>query len=172
LSQTSFLPERAIGEFFADVTIEEIATDSLEITQHPVQQGASITDHAYSLPAIVSVLAQFSDESMPLPELYAKIRKMQTDRIPVDVITGKRYYKNMLVKSLSQLTDRYAENILEVRFDLQEVFLVAVTAASVPPAKNHAAPATTGPVTPAGGKSPQAATPSQSRSALSALAGP
>ncbi len=38
-----------------DVVVEEVHRDALAITQHPVEQGASITDHAYRLPAVVEV---------------------------------------------------------------------------------------------------------------------
>lgn len=40
-------------EIIADATIEELHTDELEITEHPVEQGAAIADHAFKHPAEV-----------------------------------------------------------------------------------------------------------------------
>ena len=41
----------ALAPFTAQVTIEEVHMDELVITEHPVEQGASITDHAFKKPA-------------------------------------------------------------------------------------------------------------------------
>lgn len=50
-----FSPKLADGSVLEDVvaqaTIEEQHTDELEITDHPIQQGAVITDHAFKRPA-------------------------------------------------------------------------------------------------------------------------
>ena len=45
--QSIFVRPRSIGGFTADVTIEERHEDSLVVTQHPVETGSSIADHAY-----------------------------------------------------------------------------------------------------------------------------
>lgn len=48
------MPDGTIwDEMIADATIEEIHTDELEITEHPVEQGAAIADHAFKHPAEV-----------------------------------------------------------------------------------------------------------------------
>jgi hypothetical protein len=44
-----------------DATIEEVHTDDMEITDHPVEQGASISDHAFKRPAEVVITAGWSD---------------------------------------------------------------------------------------------------------------
>lgn len=45
----------------AQITIEETHTDELEITDHPVQQGAAIADHAFKLPAEVVIKMGWSN---------------------------------------------------------------------------------------------------------------
>lgn len=42
-----------LPDIIANATIEEVHHDDLEITDHPVEQGASITDHAFKRPAEV-----------------------------------------------------------------------------------------------------------------------
>ena len=41
------VPFRNIGGIFPDVTTEEIHRDELQITQHPVETGAPVTDHCF-----------------------------------------------------------------------------------------------------------------------------
>jgi hypothetical protein len=154
----AFVPERAIGAFQATVTIEENSNDELEITSHPVQQGASITDHSYMKPAMLTVRALYTDNPSKLVEVYAQLQKMQTDRIPMKVVTGKRTYNNMLMRSLSQTNGSTSENILQVSFDLQEVFITALEVASVPPRERQAQPENTGKIEQAGKKAVQEAT--------------
>ena len=75
--QVTFLPNRSIGPFQAQVTIEEVCNDSLEITNHPVEQGASITDHAYVNPSSLNISALFSEDQDPLPEIYQNLLIIQ-----------------------------------------------------------------------------------------------
>lgn len=44
-----------------DATIEEVHTDDMDITDHPVEQGVTISDHAYKRPAEVIITAGWSD---------------------------------------------------------------------------------------------------------------
>lgn len=61
LESVLFSPARFIGPFVAQVTIEEVHTDDLEITDHPVETGARITDHAYMRPAEVAIHFSYSN---------------------------------------------------------------------------------------------------------------
>lgn len=54
-------PQRNIGPFVAQVTLEERHIDELAITDHPVESGAVITDHAYPLPSEVTIRCGWSD---------------------------------------------------------------------------------------------------------------
>lgn len=48
------------------VTIEERHSDELAITQHPVESGAAITDHAYKIPPSVMIEAGWSNSPVPM----------------------------------------------------------------------------------------------------------
>lgn len=50
---------RTIEEISGFITISETTKDELEITQQPVQEGAMITDHAFSKPTSLSMQIQF-----------------------------------------------------------------------------------------------------------------
>lgn len=130
----AFKPKRRIGYFEATVTLEEGSQDELEITQHPVQDGAVITDHAYKKPVTLSVNAQYSPAftGIPIDEMYRRLLLLQSNRIPMDVVTGKRVYKNMLIKSLSETTDKQTSQVLNLTFSLQEIIVTSVVVVTVP----------------------------------------
>lgn len=133
IGAVSFRPKRKIGNFTATITIEESATDDLEITQHPVQDGAAITDHAYMQPAKLNIHAQWQDTSdTPLDELYTKLRDLQASKVPMDVVTGKRIYKNMLIKTLAETTNKDTNGLLNITATLQQIIITAVTVVTVP----------------------------------------
>lgn len=156
-------PQRSISVFGKDnkialqfdgyVTIGEDSTDTLEITQHPVQQGATITDHAYKKPTELKIRMIMGPLKRPLAESYAILLKMQTDRIPMRVVTGKRTYNNMLIKILDQVTDKLTENILSVNISFQEIIIVQVTPSVVPKRSSQKRAAKTGATEKAGKKS-------------------
>lgn len=168
----TFSPRRSIGGFTATLTIEETGTDELVITDHPVQEGASITDHAYTKPALLSLRAQWGEDDarMPLDELYAKLLELQASRIPFDVITGRRMYKNMLVKALSMTNDQTTFGVLAVRFQLQQIITVQVETTAIPPRAKQKQPGRTGATEKAGQKSAVKTDVVQRESALQKIA--
>jgi soluble lytic murein transglycosylase-like protein len=50
---TARLQSRKIGMIIPDVVVSEKHSDTLEITEHPVETGAAISDHAYKRPSEV-----------------------------------------------------------------------------------------------------------------------
>lgn len=144
-------PRRGIAGLYPDVVIEESHEDGLEVTSHPVETGANISDHAYVKPASLTIRAGVSNAS-PLnafspdaaADFYAKLLELMRSREPFDVVTGKRLYKNMLLASLSAVTDAGSEKALIFTARLQEVILVNTRALAVPEARLHAAPGKTG----------------------------
>lgn len=160
-------PQRRIGEFTAMCVIDEAGTDELEIAKHPVQEGAQISDNAYVKAATLQIKALFNDlDGTPLNETYENLRKLQALREVFDVVTGKRIYKNMLMKTLSQTTDRETENILSVSMSFEEIIIVQVEVTTVPPRAKQAQPAKTGATQNAGAKSANPVKPQKQKSIL------
>lgn len=175
LSAIQVKPKRALGPFSGYVVLEEIHHDTLEITNHPVELGASIADHAYMRPSELTLKGGYSDSpslsgtpllddvnapvqgvqslvtgnnASQVRDMYAKLLALQRARVPFDVLTGKRTYKNMLVRSLSITTDKATESTLMFTADLVEVIRVSsqVMAIASTPADLQAAPRETQPV--------------------------
>jgi hypothetical protein len=168
----TFTPKRSIDSFTAQMTIEEVSTDDLEITDHPVQEGAAISDHCFVKPPELTIQASFEpDFSTDLNEIYANLLALQASRQPFSVTTGKRSYSNMLMQSLTVDTDRSTENVLSVRVRLREIRLVQleVTTTSVAPKSQQKTPTSTGAIDKAGQKSALPATEEQRRTAAGVL---
>jgi hypothetical protein len=129
--------QRNIGGFIADVTIEEDHTDEVMITEHPVEQGAAITDHAYKVPAKVTVTAGWSNSSFAalgnpfyVQLVYNQMLALQASLQPFSVTTGKRIYQNMLIRRISTKTDEKSENMLMASFELQEILIASTQTVS------------------------------------------
>src|SRR5260364_33728 len=102
---------RSIGEIVPNVVIEEVHQHALTITQHPAEQGAAIAEHAYVRPAEVVLLCGFGPgnafsrmEASDPAWMYQQLRALQASRQPFDVITGKRAYRNMMIRQLTVTT--------------------------------------------------------------------
>ncbi len=151
--QSLFGKDRKIGSITVQVVMQETTDDTLTITKQPVQQGASITDHAYKEPTVFSMSVLFQDNLfISLSKLYQNLLDLQNSRVPFDVITPKRIYRNVLISTLRQNTDKNTENILSLNITFQEVIIVSVLTTQVPRIRQRNA-AETGATQKAGKKS-------------------
>jgi hypothetical protein len=180
---------RRIGPFANYVMFEESHQDDLEITDHPIEQGAQVSDHAYKRPHELTMKIGWSDSgerkevilagvldgfdalvsTSSLPQssqlgrgvsqvaaIYDKLLTLQGARLPFDVYTGKRVYKDMLVKSLSTQTDNTSEHTLPITVVLRQVIRVSTTTLlfrSAPPS-SQMRPDITSPITDTGSRQP------------------
>lgn len=175
--QTLFGKDRKIGSMTVNVVINESTNDTLTITKQPVQQGASITDHAYKEPTSFSMTAHQKDNGVldslvaldplgalnslnpfsggatsGLAKIYQSLLDLQNSRVPFDIITPKRIYRSMLLAALSVTTDKQTENILALSMSFQEVLIVSVVTTQVPRTRQKL-PGVTGAIQNAGKKS-------------------
>lgn len=130
---------RKIGLIVPSVVVSEKHSDTLEITEHPVEIGAAVADHAYKRPSEVVMEVGFAGGGSLLDlvdtskiglslglspqESYQKLLELQDDRKPFDVVTGKRLYSNMLIRALEITTDKTTENVLSAVLTLREVLI-------------------------------------------------
>jgi Dit-like tail protein len=142
--------QRNIGGFVADVTVEEIHLDTLEITRNPVEQGAAVTDHAYKDPPAVIIKTGWSNSSPQaqgdpnfVNDTYQQFLDLQLSRQPFDIVTGKRSYSNMLISRLQVRTDETTEDALMMECECREFIFVNTQTVTVPNA-NMASPEATG----------------------------
>jgi hypothetical protein len=165
--------------FVPDATIEEVHNTELEITDHPVEQGTTISDHAFKRPEELIITAGWSDSpnnsglknqilgaaanaspalqavigaaeaingvvnlfgsngsSTPSKAAYLKLLDMQSNRFLFTIYTGKRAYRNMIIKSLATTTDAKTENSLIIRIGCRQILMAQTKTVTVPDSSN------------------------------------
>jgi hypothetical protein len=137
--------------YFFDAIIRVEHTSSLRITEHPVQTGANISDHAYIMPAHVVmeigmsdvmdtlITGQFSDNKSKSVSAYQTLKRLQARRMPLTVTTRLNVYKNMLIEQLTSPDDAKTLYGLRATVIMKEIITVDVSNVTV-----SARPQTTG----------------------------
>lgn len=127
-----------IGGFFFDAYLRLDHTRKTKITQHPVETGAAITDHAYVEPAeliievgmsdacVSYVQGQFNQKYTRSVSAIDTLWKLQEQRIPMDVLTRLKLYRNMLIEVISVPDDWQTINGLKATVTLREIEVVQV----------------------------------------------
>lgn len=122
-----------IGGYFFDGFMSVEHTRELEMTENPVETGASVIDHAYVKPAEVTmqikmsdvhqslVAGQFSDGRFRSTSAWKVLKTIQDNRIPVTVFTRLGLYENMMIQTLSATDDSSTFRSLNATVKLKEL---------------------------------------------------
>lgn len=136
---------RSIGYLIPDVVVEEIVRDNAFITQHPVERGATISDHAFILPTEIQMTTGWSDSTVGYlgyaDETYQAILALQATREPFTVTTPRRSYDSMLISGIEMQTTEITANVLLLRVTMRKVIIVStqITSGSPASAAKHGA---------------------------------
>jgi len=126
-----------IAQIEVDVAISESHETECDVTENPVEAGANITDHVQVKPARLVVEGLVSDTPIKFlsgirdlfddnrsRKTYNELLELQKAREPIDVITGLKQYKSMILKTL--VIPRNVDTGRALRFNatFQEVIIV------------------------------------------------
>lgn len=131
-----------IDGWFFDGFVNISQTHSLTTTQHPVQSGANITDHAYEDPikitaSIIVSDAYTADDTKRDAQLFLSngatksigafnvLRQMQSERRLLKVVTKYGTYKNMLLTSLTVNTGYKNLYNMLADIELEEIIIAS-----------------------------------------------
>ena len=108
----------------------------IEKTQHPVQTGASISDHAYIIPARLVLDIRMSDaidayynpstwsgSSSKSVSAYQTMLAISFSRIPLSITTGLRTYTSMIIESLAPVETSKTIGGLRMRIEFGQIFM-------------------------------------------------
>ena len=127
-----------IGWFF-DAFLKESHTGSVRITDHPVQGGASISDHAYNLPDKLTieifvsdvmdevVKDQFSEYVTKSLSAYEVLRGLKEARQPLEINTRLRIYEDMIIENMSITDDYKSRYSLRCTVSFRQVIMASVS---------------------------------------------
>ncbi len=146
-------PYRMLATLIPDCVIEEQHYDGTQITDHPVEIGAAISDHAFLRPSAVELRYGWANASAKtsgyVQQIYQALLAIRATRQPFNISTGKRNYTNMMMGDLRITTDVDHEYTLMVTASCREVLIAETqggSGVSSASAANQAAPQQTGPV--------------------------
>ncbi|WP_297428634.1 phage baseplate protein [Clostridium sp.] len=140
LLQTYFITSN--GNYMFDAYFNINHESNLTITEHPVQTGANIADHAYMEPNTVtfeigmsdamqdstdSRFKKFTDDTTRSITAYRVLRQLQAERLPIQVINKLNNYRNMLIETISATEDNKTTNGLRATVTLKELLVANVT---------------------------------------------
>lgn len=189
----SLTPKSKIGAVEIQASLEEVLTDTLELTEHPIEQGASVTDHSYKKPSEVVITCGWNNSSIDgllatsknivasffsggatsaadyIAGVYSQLLSLQESRIPFDITTSKRQYTNMLITGLQATTDQKTAQVLMVQATCKQIIIVQTQTTTMPPASAQANPAKTGAISNTGVSLPIPALPAPGGSVIPQL---
>lgn len=148
----------ASGMVVPDCIVEETGRDDMQITEHPIEFGSTISDHAFKKPREVTLRWNWSNSPPAgfgnymghgseqfVQQVYLTLLKIQNSPANLlTIYTGKSQYSNMLIASIGQTTNEGAEYSLTTVMVCREVIIVS-TSGSVAPQSAQAIPASTSP---------------------------
>ncbi|VFR33763.1 putative bacteriophage protein [plant metagenome] len=172
------LSSPSLGEVAVSVTISESHADALQITSHPVEEGAEISDHAIRQPCEVTLECGWSNADQAAEEaaaheqvengqltrpgyvdaVYSRLLALQASRMPFELVTTRRRYANMMITSLQVSSG--SPGAVQVNASLKEVIIVPTRATTLPPRNAQASPSVTAETESMGSKSVQPGNPS------------
>jgi hypothetical protein len=139
---------RNIGGLVFPVTISETVDKQIEVTDHPVQEGAEISDHARCKNEEIRITVGASESSPSETDVKAlreKLLELANKREPIKLVTGKRSFDQVLITGISETTDSTSENSLHLEITLREIKIAKVqTASGIPASRQRLANRTAG----------------------------
>ena len=129
--------EVTVGYYF-DAFTKENHVGSVRVTEHPVQGGSNISDHAYNLPDKLTIEVLVSDSVQPIVSgqfasgktksisAYEVLRKLKEKRVLVSVRTRLHYYINMIIEGMNVSDDYKSANSLKGTVSLRQVMMAVV----------------------------------------------
>jgi hypothetical protein len=150
-------PGTMIGDIVPHVVIEEIYRDQVITTDHPVEKGAAVTDHAFRRPPTLEIRCGWSNSTARssgfVVQVYEQLVSLQerSRQKPIDVYTPRRHYENMVMGEVQAVRDGNTNEILACSVALRAIIIVESQttggdAASQAEPASTASPADAGPV--------------------------
>lgn len=134
MAETAFLfraGRTQIDTVVADCTISEGHARELDITEHPVEDGANISDHARLKPEVLSLEVIFSNTVIGGPaapgraeDAWERLRLLQEQAKLITVVTSLRVYENMVLATLSTPRSAKEGNAVRCQATLRNIKLV------------------------------------------------
>ncbi|USG65159.1 hypothetical protein NDK47_24050 [Brevibacillus ruminantium] len=127
-----------VGGYFFDAYLRSTHASRLNITEHPVQTGAALTDHAFLQPKELTMEIGMSDTAASLipgqftggwsrsVQAFKVLQELQALRVPLQVHTRLGLYQNMLIEEINAPDDYTTLYGLRCTVTLREIMVAQV----------------------------------------------
>lgn len=145
--------QASIGLVTLDASVQETHGKSAKVTEHPVEDGSTISDHIISQPDTISIngivsnhplvyLASFNAPSPLQNDLapaseraelaFAELERVMTAGELVDVVTTFKEYESMAIESIEVTRDAARGNSMDATIRLRQVITATIETVAVP----------------------------------------
>jgi hypothetical protein len=157
VQQTSAVPDTM---YVFDAVLQVEHTQEMQVTEHPVQTGANIVDHAFAKPARIVmdigmsdvmssyILGQWTGAASKSVNAYQTMLLLEKSRTPVQVNARLNNYPYMLITSIHVKDDNKTKFGLRATITFQQLFMAQVQIQSAVSARPQDTTGTTGGTTP------------------------
>lgn len=121
-----------IGSLELDATLSEQHQGDVDVTDHPVERGANISDHARSKPEVVTLEGLITNTPISggfdptrAAKAYAELLSLKDAGDLLTVVTSRRSYSDMVLTSLSTPVDARTGQALRFSATLKQVRVVS-----------------------------------------------
>lgn len=117
-----------MGDFYFDAVFKTEHSANMMVTEHPVQTGAPIADHAYLEPEEITCEIGMTDvngDGMSV-QMYQQLRELMSRREPFTLVTRLHSYNDMLITALSVPDDYTTMFALKAGIVFKQIRVVQV----------------------------------------------
>jgi hypothetical protein len=124
-----------VAGYFFDAVLKVDHSNKLRLTSHPVESGASVTDHAFKEPRELTmeigmsdvctsfVDGQFAQKASRSVAAYDILTQLQDSLIPLKIYTRLCVYENMLIETIATPEDYKTLFGLRVTIGFREIIV-------------------------------------------------
>lgn len=141
--------KKSIGGILLDAVLSESHSNSVSVSNNPIELGADITDHAIVQPKKINILAEVTDNPLGLAAFgqlldtvtglfgtstttnltrsnaaYNALVQLMDSRALLEVQTKLKLYSNMMITDISIVQDKDSSRIARMNISLTEVRIV------------------------------------------------
>ena len=142
MSERTMLIDSSGKRYLFDAVFSSSHTLNVKITEHPVQSGAAIADHAFIEPDTVSLEIGMSDAMTSADTIagdnqnrsvsaYRALREFALSRTPLTLVTRLNTYENMLIETIAAEESLEAMNALRAEVTFKKLNMVQIAEVSI-----------------------------------------
>lgn len=127
----------SIGGWVFDAFLKLEHMSQLKITEFPISTGSSVTDHAFMQPSTLTLDVGMTDVAKPIRDQFSGsgsrsvnafnvLQQLQAARVPIQVTTRLKTYKNMLIETITSPDDYTTVNAMKATVVFKEIIVVNI----------------------------------------------